>query len=262
MGELENLLEAAKTLSEQDKCELIKQLSQSTPDEWTIGGANERYLAYSAYSNDIAELVAKIEVYAHDLPPFVGALVEYLWHMLAVAAVEHDPEAQGRIYKAIDKYTIHIINELRIILVDLYLSTIRGYEQTLSCFNHQAFLDAAGKPVMQEVRNSIKQIKLLRRKTKRIRKAHFTTFVDNGISNVVVSCENVCKIEEITKALDIAEYTITLCEKFYAQIVANGYAEPLHKKIAAAIPDIVSFGLAVYGFWVLIQTIVPVIFLK
>lgn len=262
MGELEPLLEAAKMLSEQDKRELIKQLSQSAPDVWTAGGKDERYSAYSAYSNDIADLIAKIEVYAHDLPPFVGALVEYLWHMLAVAAVENDSEAQEHIYKAIGKYTVHIMNELKIILVDLYLDTILGYKQALSSFNHQAFKGKTGKPVMKEVKDSLKQIKLLRKKAKRIRKTHFAKFMDNGISNVVVKCENVCEIKEISDAMDLAESTIALCEKFYAKIVANGYCEPLFKKAVAAIPDIVSFGLAVYGLWVLVQTIIPVIFHK
>jgi len=262
MGELETLLEAAKMLSEQDKEELIRQLSQSAPDPWVLGGADERYSAYNAYSNNIADLIAKIEVYAHDLPPFVGSLVEYLWHMLAVAAIESDPDSQKRIYESIGKYIIHIINELKMILVDLYLDTILGYRRTLSNFNHQAFVDATGKPVMKEVKDSINQIKSLRKKARRIRKTHFTTFVDNGISNVVVSCENVCEIEQIAQAMAIAENTIALCERFYAKIVANGYSEPPYKKVIAALPDLVSLGLTVYGFWVLIQKIFPVIFPK
>lgn len=262
MGELETLLDAAKLLGEQDKQKLIKQLSQSVPDMWTAGGEKERLSAYSAYSNDISDLIAKIEVYAHDLPPFIGALVEYLWHMLAVAAVEKDAESQAQIYSAIDKYTVHIINELKFILVDLYLDTISGYKQTLSCFNHQAFLSAVGKPIMKDVKDSHKQIKLLRKRAKRIRKTHFTTFKDNGVSNVVVNCDNVYAIEEIAEAMDLAESTIALCEKYYARIVANGYSEPFPKKVLAASPDIVSFGLTVYGFWVLLKTIIPMIFPK
>lgn len=262
MGELETLLEATKRLDKQDKQKLIRQLSQPTPDEWTFGGRDERYLAYKAYSSDIANLIAKIEVYAHDLPPYVGALIEYLWHMLAVAAVENDPEAQGQIYKAIGKYTIHIKNELKIMLVDLYLDTIRGYRKTLGSFNHKVFQNANGVPVMQEVSSSIKQIRSLRRKAKRTRKTHFATFVDNGVSSIVVNCEKVCEIKEIVSAIEIAEKTIALCEENYAGIVNNGYSASFSKKVLAAIPDIVSFGLAVYGLLVLVQTIFPAILPK
>lgn len=262
MGEIEAILEAAKQLDEQDKRELIRRLSRPAPDVWTAGGANERHLAYDAYSKEIASLVAKIEVYAHDLPPFVGALVEYLWHMLAVAASESDPETQEQIYCAIGKYTVHITNELKIILVDLYLKTIQGYKKTLGCFNHQAFVTESGKTVIQEVSSSVKNIKSLSRKAKRVRKAHLGTFTDNGVKNIVVDCEKVCVIKEIADAMDIAEKTIELCEKNYAKIVGNGYCESFLTRVLWEIPNIISFGLAVYGLWVLVQTILPVVFLK
>lgn len=242
-------------LDKHQKEKLIKYLCfHYIPDEWQLGMTDVRNKIYGAYSSEIAGLIAKIEVYAHDLPPRVGSLVEGLWHLLTTATVARDGREKAEAYKSLEKYVIHVINELRMILAELYVNTVRGYIKTLKNFNYQSILDENNCVVLEIVKSNIKLISKLMREGKRSRRSYFckSRF---GFKYETLNYEKVFEISQFSEALNVAETTVKLCEKFYPKIIGNGYSSTLPKRVLSALPDIIAFVFTVLGFVQLIRLI-------
>lgn len=223
-----------------------------SPDIWKLGNGEIRNKVYADYAGEVAELIAKIEVYAHDLPPQVGALVERLWHMLTTATIAEGETNKSWAYLSLEKYVIHVINELRSTLVVLYTKAIRGYAKTLKNFNYQTILDDDGRVVYDQIITNMGSISSFLRngrheQQKYLCKSYFDKKYD------VLNYEEINEVTEFSDALSLSEYTLALCEKYYSSIIHNGYSSTPLKKILAAIPDIISFGFTILGCYQLIR---------
>ena len=251
----EKLFKELQRLDDLQKEKILKYLCfHYSPDIWQLENAEIRNKVYGIYSGEIAELIAKIEVYAHDLPPQVGSLVERLWHMLTTATVAERDIDQSWAYISLEKYVIHVLNELRLTLNILYVKTIRGYVKTLKNFNYQTIVDNDGQVVYDQIIRNIKAVSDYISDGKKERQKHFCkTYFDKKYETL--NYEQINEITEFSDALSLAEHTLKLCEEYYPRIINNGYSSTSLKKILAALPDIVSLGFTILGCYQLIRII-------
>ena len=237
-------------------------------DEEDAEVAAQKRDAYSAYKNKISDLIAKVEVYAHDLPFSIHGIIERIVQMHSLAELTEDRDQKIERYKAIIQYEDFLVNILHLMLTNLYVSQIKAYIKILKRFNYKAEGVCEGdSPVLCNVEKNVKHIKCLVRQCKKKLKEVYSISspqIEMFVGNVPAFLEKLVdreaevrigsseEISDLKAAVDEAQDTLKRCEKIFPDIVNNGYNESLLKRFWNAVPAIISFILALYGLIVLL----------
>lgn len=210
---------------------------------------------YELYISDIAKLIAKIEVYAHDLPRQICGIIESIFRCFASAEAKDDVDKQSKILEIAYKYEIFLINTLYITLIYIYKKRIRNYKKTLRQFKHGGISLENGKPFMKYLEELINEGNSLfkegKKKFAELYQLNWweTMFYCNRIpflekffeSELNIKTTVNQKIETLEKAYKTYDKAIALCEDKYATVINNGYQATLTKRIINSIPGIISF---------------------
>ena len=119
---------------------------------------DKKLKVYKEYDAEISELIAKIEVYAHDLPRQVSGIIESLFVMLTSAASESTDSDELEWYDKIEYQEIFLKNILYVYLIDIYMTRVKKYRKVLRKFNHQTILTEEHIPFMDAVNPNLKAI--------------------------------------------------------------------------------------------------------
>lgn len=259
----QELNEIIADLNQTQREALEKYLEYQTYlDEDDIEIASIKKDAYSLYKDTIAGLIAKIEVYSHDLPmPLLGIIDNIVrMHSHVPKTVERDKAIKE--YEQIIQYEKFFINILYLMLTRLYVSQIKAYIKVLKRFNHRGVC-IENTPVLYDAKRRIKSILCLVRQGKKILKNVYSINwiqTEMFISNVPAFIRKFANIEafimidgsqlihDLSSAFHIAQETLNLCETNFPNIVNNGYNDSLFKRLWNNMPMILSFLLALYGF--------------
>ena len=259
----QELNEIIADLNQTQREALEKYLEYQTyPDKDDIEIASIKKEAYSLYKNTISSLIAKVEVYAHDLPMPVYSITDNIvrMHSLVAQIKERDQSIKG--YEQIIQYENFFVNILYLILTKLYVSQIKAYIKILKRFNYKGVC-IDNTPILYDAKRQIKNISCLMSQGKKILKNIYSIkwiqievfignvppFIRKFINRKVdIMNENSQLISELSSAFHTAQDTLNLCETNFPNIVNNGYNESLFKRLWNIIPMVISFLLALYGF--------------
>lgn len=232
---------------------------QMYPDDDDIKIKDKKYVIYHNYSTIIAELIAKIEVYLHDMPKQISGLIETTFRILSSASVEKNEENELTLYDYAFKYEMFLINVLYLMLVDTYIREIKKYIKTLKKFNYRAIEVRDGILFMEEVNTNLKQVLVSYKRGKK----KFKQIYDVGLWGYMmilnkVPClnknfrveENVVfrnsdTLTELYDAFSNAEKVMELCEENYSNIINNGYNSTPLKRFLNIVPTIVTITLTI-----------------
>ncbi|MBD5461698.1 MAG: hypothetical protein HDR24_01360 [Lachnospiraceae bacterium] len=111
---------------------------------------------YDLYKNTISGLIAKVEVYAHDLPMPIYSITDNIVRMHSLVAQIEQKDFALKGYKQIIQYENFFINILYLMLTKLYVMQIETYIKVLTRFNHKGVL-INDTPVLCEVEKQLKK---------------------------------------------------------------------------------------------------------
>ena len=217
--------------------------------------------AYNLYRSTISDLIAKIEVYAHELPIPVYGMIENVVriHAILVQMTEKNEVVKG--YEQLIQYEKFFINILYLKLIKLYVSQTKKYIKILKTFNHKG-IEIEGEPILRVAKRYMNDaISCLHKGERKLKNIYSIgwfqlekllddlpfmvgRFVDRDID---VQNENSQIIDELAEACRLAETVVNLCEANYADIVNNGYTATWQRRFVYALPGWISFLLALYG---------------
>lgn len=239
--------------------EYLKYQTYKDTDDLEIASVKGK--AYDLYRNDISKLIAKIEVYAHELPIPIYGMVERIVHIHALAIQITEKEEAIRGYEQIILYEKFLINILYLTLTKLYISQSRKYIRVLRTFNHKGvYVDS--EPVLRVARKQAKEAIVSLRKGKReLQKIYSIGWIQIEMfldhlprvmrrfvnRDVAVTTSGSRIIAELEEAWHLAESVVNLCEENYAEVVDNGYISTWRMRFVYALPGWISFLLALYG---------------
>lgn len=221
----------------------------------------KKYAVYHEYADTIADLVAKIEVYAHDLPRQICGLIEMTFRILSVASVEKAKDKELILYDVALKYEKFLINILYLTLIDIYVKEIRRYRRVFKKFKYRAIKLDNGIFIKQHINNQLCVVSSLVKKSKKTLKVMYSInewhlmifldklpFVEKLLElNVDIGIENNSDIQELICAFNLAEEVMDICEVNYSKIINNGYNSTFIRRILHIVPTIISVVLAVLG---------------
>lgn len=234
---------------------------QRYPDEDDAEIASIKKEAYSLYKNTISGLIAKVEVYAHDLPMSIYSITDNIVRMHSLVAQIEERDQAIEEYEQIIQYENFFINILYLMLTKLYVAQIKAYIKVLKRFNYKGVC-VDNTPVLYDAKRQIKSILCLVSQGKKILKNVYSIKwiqIEMFISNVPpfirkfinrevdIMNENSRLISELSSAFHTAQKTLNLCETNFPNIVNNGYNESLFKRLWNIMPMVLSFLLALYG---------------
>lgn len=205
---------------------------------------------YRQYFEEVSPLIAKVEVYQHDLPKKCRALIETVFRFLSIASSEEKKQDNERIefyYQVIQRYQEYLISTLYILLLNLYIDEINVLKKTIKKFNHKGIYVNNGQQILCFIKSNLKVIKSLKRKGERKYKAIAINQEDYDYQSYDVDISKQNIVKELEKAFYCAEETLTEIQKNYALVITNGYINNLFRRFIFYGPKIVSGILAIIG---------------
>ena len=210
---------------------------------------------YTLYRTEISKLIAKVEVYVHDLPRQVCGIIENIFRCLASAESKDDSNIRFKIYEIAYKYEIFLVNVLHITLIYVYKKRIKKYKMTFKQFKYGGIRLENDVYFMDKLNDFLKEgnhlLKDGRKKFIELYRLNFweTLFYCNQIpwlerffqSEIQIGATVNNKIDTLEKSYITYGKAIALCEDNYARIIANGYQATLMKRIIGSIPGVISF---------------------
>ncbi len=211
--------------------------------------AKYKYEAYCLYAKNIANLIADVEVYTHDLPEWLYGYIETILQMLSAASECSEKDAIP-FFDYIVRYEKFVINAINLYLIDCFIARAKKYKRILSRFNHITVLNEDHKtPILNDVKHSIKNASLLKKQGYKLFKDNYN--IKKEQNYVRISLDNLPSNSSIIKpladALSRAKTGVELCEKYYPNIINNGYVSSFAFRFVRTLPAIISFILALLG---------------
>lgn len=211
---------------------------------------------YKIYEENIAKLIADVEVYAHDLPRQISGCIETVFRMMGTAANSKEDE-NVLMYDLVLRYEDFIINLLRMQLIDLYKKEIKEYRRTLKQFKYHDITLENGTVFLDEVDKNLKNVSsLLSIGKKRFKylyriselklcallgKLNKFRVVERKFSyGVMVNVKSEGMIQELQEAYDSLKNTVDLCEKYYPEVINNGYNSTKIRCFLNGLPTIIA----------------------
>ena len=84
---------------------------------------------YKKYRDDISELIAYIEVYLHDLPASIMAIVAELFQTISVCETDDDFSSKPELVSMLDNTTWEVVQYLKKYSVCLFIAKIQEYKK-------------------------------------------------------------------------------------------------------------------------------------
>jgi len=228
---------------------------------------------YGLYVGDVAKLIAIVEVYNHNLPRHIGGLIESVFRMISSSETKNDEECYY-IYDSALKYEYFLINILYLIIIQLYMKQIKVYKKTFEKFNFEPIeireddktrygLDSnILKTIIIEGQKKVSKNYSLGKKefknmyelntlqtlfyTEKLPISRYFS-LDKNIGLKKSAC-----IAELKDSYKLSENIIQLCEKYYSNVIDNGYNASLGVRIICKIPEAISFILALITAYTLL----------
>lgn len=208
---------------------------------------------YEKYSKCVSKLIAKLEVYDHDLPDDIRGYIETTFRLLSSSS-KYSGDQAIKICDYTYKFQFFLVNTLYIKLTDLYLKDIKKYKRIFKTFNYKGIKhERTNKKFKDFYNDEIKKIKSLKRKGKKLYKNNYKRHKDklnNGFQVNVVSCKEILELE---KAYKTAEKLLEEAEKYYPSIINNGTTNTVKDFIIFSFPSIVSVFFTIFGIIILIK---------
>lgn len=196
------------------------------------------------YTDVIAPVISKIEVYSHDLDESVVEAVFNLLQQITSAELESDLVEKQECYKKTLAYVYFIKHTIHISLAELYFDRIRTYKKTIKDFNHCGVYKD-GKPFDKVVREKFKLAKKQYRASKRL----YKPYVKKGKENVAyIRLANVQEDIGLDNLIFLLENIVDMYMNTFPEIINNGYNMSLGYRLVSRTLEIVSTFLLIYGF--------------
>ena len=257
------------TLSIEQKEKLLHYLQYVQCDD----GENEDIIQrkkkiYETYANTIAQLVAKVEVYAHNLPRQISGLIETTFNIIDSTAADEDEDKLISNYEIAYDYEQFVIDILYLTILRLYIKEIKSFKKLFKNFNNKGIkVKSTNVSIMQEINDKLSSIscvyatgkKMIKKKyhlnfseiifltennwmIDRVYSSKFEIMVD--LKNADKDCEGTIILSDATKD---AEQLINNCIECYGSVINNGYTSTPAKKIIKYLPKFISAILTIYG---------------
>lgn len=205
-----------------------------------------KHTAYIMYANDIAHLIAELEVHFHDLPVWIYGFIEMIFRLSSQAAIEDEITAK-ELYMSVISYEHFLINYINLELIDYYFKEIKQYKKTLIRFKHSAVKIDDGTPVITALNTCLKEIEKLKKKCRKIFKKCYAFNKKVGLLRFKTNDTESQYIPELAECIQQAKTGVALCEKYYPVIINKTFVSTYRARIAYELPSIISFFLAVAG---------------
>lgn len=230
--------------------------SDTFDNEW-------KHSIYCDYAKTITGLLAKCEVFTHDLPRDIVGIIEIIFRLLTSTTQTDDFDKITTIFLAMSNCEKYMINMLYIKLIDCYVQTIKLHKKTLSHFKHQSFYLSYyyenKVPFFKSIRKKLKYIK----KSKKIGTKELKSFLKkNGIKKeldfitVAMHENDIGIINSLKTAYEQAEQLVLMIEKKYPDIISNGYKLSIWRKLVYRMPECIATILAVLSIYLWIKKVV------
>lgn len=258
----DELLEQISKMDLQQRDALEKYVAfEIYPDEEDSEVATIKKRVYGEYSEVISGLVAKAEVYLHDLPKQICGLIEMIFRILTTSSAEEEKSNKIRLCAASLNYEIFLLNTLKALLIECYIKEIKRYRRLLKKFKHKAVIVENGKPFMKEVDFRLKNVRRMfrkgKKKYKQIYSLNFLEYmvmlgkfspIENKIPwferfiplEIAINVSIGTEIKELSQCFEEVENIVNICETKYSVIINNGYDSSFWRKLVLHIPDFIS----------------------
>lgn len=208
---------------------------------------------YEKYSKCVSKLIAKLEVYNHDLPDDIRGYIETTFRLLSSSSKYSGGQAI-KICEYTYNFQIFLVNTLYIKLTDLYLKEIKKYKRVFKTFNYKGIkYEGENKKFIDFYNEEIKKIKLLKRKGKKQYKNNYKRHKDELNDGFQVNVVSSKEIFELEKAYKTAEKLLEEAEKYYPSIISNGTTNTIKDFIIFSFPTIVSVVFTIFGVIILVK---------
>ncbi|MBE6534827.1 MAG: hypothetical protein E7678_07705 [Ruminococcaceae bacterium] len=236
------------------------------PDQEDIDVFEIKKNVYSKYSETISALVAKAEVYLHDLPKQVCGLIEMVFRILTTSAVEDKKSDEIALCAASLEYELFLLNTLNALLIECYIKEIKRYRKLFKKFKHKGVILENGTSFMKEINVQLKSacamFKIGKKKYKRMYSLNFLEYmvmlgkfskIENKFSwmerfipyRLDVEIGIGAEISELDQCFQKVQGIVDICENNYSTIINNGYDSSFIKRFLLHLPSIISAGLTI-----------------
>lgn len=95
---------------------------------------------YKKYRDDISELIAYIEVYQHDLPEPIMAIMAELFQTIAACETDSNFPDSSELVSMLDKTTWKVVQSLKYYSVCLFIAKIQEYKKIFHKYKYKGIL--------------------------------------------------------------------------------------------------------------------------
>ncbi|MBQ6894439.1 MAG: hypothetical protein IJN40_02975 [Clostridia bacterium] len=195
------------------------------------------------YTNNIAHLISKFEVYEHDLDASCVQALFYLMQIIATAELTKNKDEKKQCYEYALKHTYFIKHMAHVLLIDCYKERIKYYKKSLRFFNRKGIKingEKFDKVIKKQYSEAINLYKTGRDKYFSYLNYDIVTrstdFLYKKVEKAIGFEETLGKLENI----------IDTYEENYPKIINEGYSWPVTHLIDILIKA-VSLGFLIYG---------------
>ena len=100
---------------------------------------------YKKYKEEISELIAYIEVYQHDLPASIMAIVAELFQTISVCETDDNFPNSPELVSMLDKTTWKVVQSLRKYSICLFITKIQEYKKIFHKYRYKGVLMDDGR---------------------------------------------------------------------------------------------------------------------
>ena len=236
------------------------------PDQEDLDVIAIKKKVYSKYSESISGLIAKAEVYLHDLPKQICGLIEMVFRILTTSSVEDEKSDEIKLCVASLEYELFLLNTLNALLIECYIKEIKRYRKLFKKFKHKGVILENGTSFMKEVDSQLKSAYVMfksgKKKYKRLYNLNLLEYMVmlgkfSKIENKFPWMEHIIPYEfdvkigigteilELNQCFQKVQNIIEICEKNYSTIINNGYDSSFIRRFILHIPDIISASLTI-----------------
>lgn len=254
--EEEEFFDKYLSLDEEQKAVIDKKIAYMLlPDDEPKFIADNKKIIYSQYHEYVAPLIAKIEVYQHDLPKKCRALIETALRCLAIASKDGSKEQSivENEYIALNKYMQYLTSTLYLWLIDLYIKEVKAIKRTIKKFNYKGIFIDGDRCIVQIVNDNLKHIKKLRCAGYKKYRLLTYKYKKYNLSDYCVSVSENNHINELEKAFHLAEETLNQIQENYPKVIGNGQQDTPFRKIVKYIPKIISGIIAIVSIILILK---------
>ena len=251
----EELLSVISNLENNQKLELEQLINfMISPDVEEPAFEKIKHRIYEQYSTTASQLIAKVEVYEHDLPNEIRGLIETSFRSLSASATVEEEKALDA-YMMTLYYQSFLVNTLYGILIKLYIKKIKKLKQTFKKFNYHSVKAEQDTPLMAYLDSQLNKICNLYKKKKKSYKEYHDIDKKTFALQFNVDVHTEINIPNWYDGFVIAEKTLEIAEKKYPDVIGNGYRASLTERFLKSVPNLISNILLLLGIIGIIVTI-------